>query len=149
MGSYFNFMLFSEGLNSFIIVFKLKQLLFEFFTSGFKFLFDFLHVDLHILRFDAVLFLDPSLFFERTLLVHFEFFLGILPLLDMLWLQSLDLITKFVIFFGLENLSFLFLNYIVGFFQNDFHFFLVSVGDWSLVNTVLFIFRMQVENDLG
>lgn len=67
----------------------------------------------------------------------------------MLLLKRFDLLFQIIVLSSFLNFTFLFENNFIGFFEDLFHLFLMSVAQRGLEQRGFFILGMKMEDDLG
>ena len=149
VGRQFLGMSFLQSINSFIVIFKFGHLLFEILTPPIKLLPNILEIQFHVLSLLFVLLFEVGFFFGHSLLEDLIFTLALPPLLNMLILQLLNLLFQIIILLNIFDLALLIEYNLICLLQNDLHFFLVGVHKGCLVLAILFVLRMEMEDDLG
>lgn len=142
-------MCFLQGFDGLVICFEFSQLLLIVSTPVIELLFDFLQIFFHIHGFFTIFSFKVSLLLRGGLLEHLILSLSLLPLFMVILLDFFEPGLEFSVVPCLYDLHLLFADYLIGFFENHLHLFLLYVLQGRLVGSIFLVFGVQVEDHFG
>lgn len=149
MSCYFFCVGFFKRLDSFVVLFELLNLLFEFLASVIETFLKVHHLQLHFLKLLLVCFFHLFLLLFNLLFVRFEGVLAVDFLAQVSCLQLADFFFPIVSFLGPLQSVLLFSDYSVGSNQKLLDFLFVGVVGREVAIVVLFVFAVEMKDNLS